>query len=94
MNYQIRPATVGDSRFIAEMIELSSDGIASLEWQQESEQQEGVSALDIGAQRYSCNEGDYSYRNFLIAEVDTPVGMILSFPITEENISADAKPPP
>ena len=32
MNYQIRPATVGDSRFIAEMIELSSSGIASLDW--------------------------------------------------------------
>jgi len=32
MNYQIRPATVGDSRFIAEMIGLSSSGIASLDW--------------------------------------------------------------
>ena len=94
MNYQIRPATGGDSRFIAEMIELSSDGIASLEWQTESERQAGVTALDIGGKRYSSEEGDYSYRNCMIAETDTPVGAILSFPVTRENMSTDAKPPP
>ena len=62
-----RPAVAADSRFIAGMIELSSDGIASLEWQEESERTPGLSALDIGARQYASAEGDYSYRNCLIA---------------------------
>lgn len=94
LDYKIRPAIVSDSRFIAEMIELSSDGIASLEWQNESKNQAGVSAIDIGSQQYASDEGDYSYRNCLIAETDSPIGMILSFPMTKNNISTDAKPPP
>jgi len=89
-----RPAVAGDSRFIAGMIELSSDGIASLEWQQKSADAPDLSALDIGSRQYAKGKGDYSYRNCVIAETDKPVGMILSFPITEENLSVDAKPPP
>lgn len=89
-----RPAVAADSRFIASMIELSSDGIASLEWQEESERTSGLSALDIGARQYASAEGDYSYRNCLIADAGAPAGMILSFSITAENLSADAKPPP
>ncbi len=89
-----RPAVAGDSRFIASMIELSSDGIASLEWQQKSVDSPGLSALDIGSRQYAKGEGDYSYRNCVMAETDKPIGMILSFPITEDNLSIDAKPPP
>ena len=92
VNY--RPATANDSRFIAEMIMLSSDGIAGLEWSQECDEGKGQTALDIGSLNYARDEGDYSYRNCIIAEVEHPVGMILSFPVTEENCSKDAKPPP
>ena len=89
-----RPATADDSRFIASMIELSSDGIASLEWQEESENTPGLDAMDIGSRQYAGADGDYSYRNCVIAQAQAPVGMILSFPITAENLSTDAKPPP
>jgi len=84
-----------DSRFIAQMIALSSDGIASLEWQQQADAT-GVSALDIGAQTYASDHGDYSYRNCLVARNQraAPVGMILAFPLTEANRSIDARPPP
>lgn len=91
-----RPATKQDSRFIAEMIEISSDGIAALEWQREADASAGIGALDVGARWYARDDGDYSYRNCLIAETDdgAPVGMILAFPLTEANRSRDAKPPP
>lgn len=84
-----------DSRFIAQMIALASDGIACIEWQQEADAA-GVDALDIGARNYASDEGDYSYRNCWIArnQADEPVGMVLSFAITEANRSVDAHPPP
>jgi ribosomal protein S18 acetylase RimI-like enzyme len=92
---RIARAEQTDSRFIAQMIALSSDGIASLEWQQQADTAD-VSALDIGAQTYASDDGDYSYRNCLIARnrQNEPVGMILAFPLTEQNRSADARPPP
>jgi hypothetical protein len=67
------------------VIELSSDGAASLEWQEGSEQQEGITPLEIGAQVYSSAEGNSSFRNCLIAETDKPAGMLLSFPLSEKN---------
>lgn len=89
-----RRAEPEDSRFIAQMIELASDGIASLEWEQAADPENGVSAIDVGAERYAQNDGDYSYENCIIAQADRPVGVILSFPITDKNYSHDAKPPP
>lgn len=89
-----RPATTDDSRFIASMIDISSDGIATLEWQETCNEQAGQTALDVGSEWYARDEGDYSYRNCLIAETGHPIGMILSFPITKDNFSEDGKPPP
>lgn len=95
MKVLYRPATADDSRFIARMIDISSDGIATLEWQDECDEQAGQTALDVGSEWYARDEGDYSYRNCLIAEADHhPIGMILSFPITQENFSQDGRPPP
>ncbi|MCU7843510.1 MAG: GNAT family N-acetyltransferase [Candidatus Thiodiazotropha sp. (ex Monitilora ramsayi)] len=89
-----RPATVDNSRFIASMIDISSDGIATLEWQEACDEQSGQTALDVGSEWYARAEGDYSYRNCLVAETDRPIGMILSFPMTKDNFSEDGKPPP
>ncbi len=50
--------------------------------------------LDVGSTWYARDEGDYSYRNCLIAQDDEPVGMILAFPIIAENFSRNAHPPP
>jgi len=88
-------AARADSRFIAQMVAVASDGIATIEWQQEADAA-GVSALDIGAQNYASDEGDYSYRNCWVARKpnDVPVGMILSFALTAENASVEAHPPP
>ena len=89
-----RRASKRDSRFIARMIEISSDGIAAIEWQQQAELDGECSAMDIGSELYAQDDGDYSYRNCLIAESDRPVGMVLAFPITNRNFSHNAKPPP
>ena len=85
-----------DSRFIAEMVALASDGIASIEWQQQADSEPGRSALDVGAESYASDDGDYSYRNCWIARNASKqaLGMILSFALTEENRSIDASPPP
>jgi ribosomal protein S18 acetylase RimI-like enzyme len=93
---QIERARKQDSRFIAEMIALASDGIARIEWQQQADNEPGRSAIDIGATNYAGDDGDYSYRNCWIARPGSgqAVGMILSFALTEENRSVDARPPP
>ena len=95
-NIRIERAKKSDSCFIAEMIALSSDGIASLEWQQQVAAGGAQTELDVGAKSYAGEDGDYSYRNCWIARntSEQPVGMILSFALTEENRSGDAKPPP
>ena len=91
-----RAATRNDSRFIAEMIEISSDGLASIEWQEQAEQAAELTAIDVGAEGYSRDTGDYSFRNALIAEnrAGEAVGMVLAFPLTAHNRTQYPKPPP
>ena len=90
-----RPAKSGDSRFIAEMIDISSDGIALIEWTEAAQAAGDCTALDIGAGIYASETGDYSYRNCCIAEIaDRRVGMLLGFPMPARNPSDVVSPPP
>jgi ribosomal protein S18 acetylase RimI-like enzyme len=90
-----RPARVSDSRFIAEMIDVSSDGIALIEWTSAAQAAGDRTALDVGAAVYASEEGDYSYRNCRVAEVaDRRAGMLLSFPMHARNPADAASPPP
>jgi hypothetical protein len=66
-NSVFRPANKGDSRFIAEMIDVSSDGVALIEWTASSQKVAGRTALDNGAKVYASEQGDYSHRNCWIA---------------------------
>jgi ribosomal protein S18 acetylase RimI-like enzyme len=75
-----RPAQKKDSRFIAEMIDVSSDGISLIDWTEAAQAVGNKTALDIGAEKYSSDKGDYSYRNCYIAEQSGRLaGMLLSF---------------
>jgi len=75
-----RPAQARDSHFIAEMIDVSSDGIALIDWMKIAQEMGNQTALDVGAENYSSDEGDYSYRNCFIAELSGQLaGMLLSF---------------
>jgi len=90
-----RQATAKDSRFIAGMIDISSDGIALIEWTEAAQAAGDCTALDIGAGIYASEEGEYSYRNCCIAEVaDRRVGMLLGFPMPARDPSDVASPPP
>jgi ribosomal protein S18 acetylase RimI-like enzyme len=90
-----RPATAGDSRFIAEMIDISSDGIALIEWTEAAQAAGDRTALDIGAGIYASEAGDYSYRNCCVAEVaDRRAGMLLGFSMPARDASDVVSPPP
>ncbi len=90
-----RQATAKDSRFIAGMIDISSDGIALIEWTEAAQAAGNCTALDIGAGIYASETGDYSFRNCCIAEVaDRRVGMLLGFPMPARDPSDVASPPP
>jgi ribosomal protein S18 acetylase RimI-like enzyme len=76
------------------MIEISSDGVALIEWTEESEKTAGRSALDIGAEMYASEQGDYSYRNCWIAEVSGKrAGMLLGFPMHARKAEETVAPP-
>jgi ribosomal protein S18 acetylase RimI-like enzyme len=92
---EYRPAQAGDSRFIAEMIDISSDGVALIEWAEAAQAAGGLSALDIGAASYTSEEGDYSYRNCILAELSgRKAGVLLSFPMHARSPAESVSPPP
>lgn len=63
------PAAAADAGAIAELVAISSDGVAVIEWQQEADTLAGRSALDVG-RAYTGTYGDYSDRNCTMAEQD------------------------
>lgn len=76
----IRPASKSDSRSIAELFILSSDGIAEYIWRQVAERDE--STLDAGTRRYAREDVDFSYQNCLIAAAGGRVaGMAHAYPM-------------
>lgn len=78
-DYRFRPASAADARAIAELIAISSDGVAVIEWAQQAEQ-EGCDPLDIGERTYQQSSGNYSWRNCTIVEKDQRIaGMLLTF---------------
>jgi ribosomal protein S18 acetylase RimI-like enzyme len=90
-----RTATVADAREIAELIGLSSDGVAMIEWTQAAQREPGVTPLDIGARVYADPEGDYSYRNCILSEHEGTVsGALLSFAMPPDESGERAPGPP
>jgi len=90
-----RPATAADSRFIAEMIDLSSDGVALIDWTEAAQAAGDRTPLDVGAGLYAAEQGDYSYRNCCIAELaGRRAGMLLAFPMGARDAASAASPPP
>ncbi len=90
-----RPATAGDSRFIVDMIDIASDGVALLDWTQTAQAAGDRTPLDIGAERYASEQGDYTYRNCWLAEVaGRGAGALLSFPMPARDAADVVSPPP
>lgn len=80
-----RAATVDDCRRIAELFRISSDGVADYIWSGLTAEYPGMDPIEIGAIRYSSEEGDFSYRNCVVAERGGEViGLLCTFPIPED----------
>jgi ribosomal protein S18 acetylase RimI-like enzyme len=85
-----RVATRADSREIAELFRISSDGVADYVWSTLTSEYPGLTPVEIGARRYAGEEGRFSYKNCIMAERGGGViGMLCTFPIEE----GEGKPP-
>jgi ribosomal protein S18 acetylase RimI-like enzyme len=73
-----RPARKSESRTIAELYQISSDGVADYIWTGLAAP--GEDLLDVGARRYARENTDFSYQNVAVATVDDEiVGMIAAY---------------
>ena len=81
--YQFRPAQSDDARQIAELIAISSDGVALIEWEQQA-REENCMALDVGERIYQIPQQGYSYTSATIVENNgQTAGMLLTFPMPD-----------
>lgn len=88
-----RAATRGDSRQIAELFRISSDGVADYVWSTLASQYPGLTPIEIGARRYAGEEGRFSYENCIMAERGGEVvGMLCTFPIEENEERSSGEP--
>jgi ribosomal protein S18 acetylase RimI-like enzyme len=73
-----RPALKHESRRIAELYRLSSDGVADYIWT--GLREPGEDLLDVGARRYARENTDFSYQNVTVAVIgDEIVGMLAGY---------------
>lgn len=78
----IRQADASDAESLAKLINLAGEGIPNWLWTRACA--EGQTPLEIGIERAKRQTGGFSYMNALVAETGgKPIGMVLSYPITE-----------
>jgi ribosomal protein S18 acetylase RimI-like enzyme len=77
-----RPATKEDSRRIAELFSISSDGVVDYVWSTLAPDYPGLAPIEIGAVRYTQEEGNFSYTNCVVAEREGEViGQLCTYPV-------------
>jgi ribosomal protein S18 acetylase RimI-like enzyme len=77
-----RTATREDSRKIAELFRISSDGVVEYVWSTLAPEYPGLEPLEIGTVRYAREEGNFSYTNCVVAEREGEVvGQLCIYPI-------------
>jgi ribosomal protein S18 acetylase RimI-like enzyme len=75
-----RAARKAESRTIAELYRISSDGVADYIWTGMAEP--GENLLDVGARRYAREGTDFSYQNVTVATVgERIIGMTAAYTI-------------
>jgi len=79
----LRWARPGDARAMAELADHASYGLALYHWNNIKEP--GQTALDAGAERAAREEGSFSYRNAVVAELDGKCAACLIGYPQEEN---------
>lgn len=89
----IRVADRADASLLAEAINMAGHGLPAHFWQREAGP--AGDALAIGQARAARNEGGFSWRNGLVAELAArPVGALIRYPVGREpqTIAQDAEP--
>jgi len=78
----MRPARKSDSRIIAELFEIASDGVASYVWSTLQADYPDLPLLEIGRLRYERERTPFSHQNCLLAEHEGEVrGMMHAYPV-------------
>ncbi len=91
--FDYRPATRADSRAIAALFQISSDGVADYIWTLLA--RPGESLLDVGERRYARDGVDFSFENCLVAtHHERVVGMLHSFAMASHDDDQDENPDP
>jgi ribosomal protein S18 acetylase RimI-like enzyme len=77
-----RAATAEDSRTIAELFSISSDGVVNYVWMTLASEYPGLEPVEIGAIRYASEEGNFSFTNCVVAEREGAViGQLCTYPV-------------
>jgi ribosomal protein S18 acetylase RimI-like enzyme len=77
-----RAATAEDSRRIAELFSISSDGVVDYVWMTLAPEYPGLEPVEIGAVRYASEEGNFSFTNCVLAEREGEViGQLCTYPV-------------
>lgn len=86
---EFRAAKKEESRIIAELYSISSDGVANYIWTKLAKPGEDI--LDVGERRYEREDSVFSYKNCTIVEVDGVIaGMMVAFPmVSDDEIDED-----
>ncbi|GLO12283.1 hypothetical protein PPUJ20028_08640 [Pseudomonas putida] len=82
MPIDFRPAQASDAHDIARFFQLTSEGMADYIWSKLAAP--GETLLSVGASRYAREQGDFSYKNCLMATFEGRViGMMHSYALRE-----------
>jgi len=85
---KIRAATTDDAKDLAVLINMAGEHLPECQWRQMAKQ--GQTPLDVGARRAAREEGSFSYRNAMIAEIEGAVaGMTLSYRLADSCEAGD-----
>jgi ribosomal protein S18 acetylase RimI-like enzyme len=88
-----RTATAEDSRRIAELFSISSDGVVDYVWMTLASEYPGLEPIEIGAVRYASEEGNFSYTNCVVAEREGAViGQLCTYPVEEASAQDPDEP--
>jgi ribosomal protein S18 acetylase RimI-like enzyme len=78
----LRRATREDSRAVAELMDIAGHGLPAYVWSLSAE--DGQEPIDAGTQRAAREDGNFSYRNAVVAEEDGEVvAMVLAYRLPE-----------
>lgn len=84
----LRRATKEDGLALAELVDIAGDGVPSHLWSRSANS--GQSPVEVGVERVSRENANFSYRNAMVAEVEgTVAAMMLAYRLPDEQDDVD-----